>query len=82
MKAYKCDICDKLYTNPTEYAEKTSPVTGTTVGFIPTGMKFTGEDSTKDTANYDVCPDCMAFFRKLIPSIRYYGGTDWINLTR
>lgn len=84
MRAYKCDICDKLYINPTEYAEKTSPVNGVAIGFIPTNMVFTNgmAFSSKDrqlSPEYDICPDCIAFFRKLFPTMRQKGGTDWVK---
>lgn len=78
MKAYKCDICDKLYVNPDEYEERTDPVTGTACGFIPTGLRFTGDDGRQSTQDHDVCPDCIKFFRKLIPTIRKMGDTGWV----
>lgn len=78
MKAYKCDICDKLYTNPTEFMEKTDPVTGSAISFIPSGLIFTGDDGRDKAPDHDVCPDCIAFFRKLIPVMRQKGGTDWV----
>lgn len=78
MKAYKCDVCDKLYVNPIEFMEKTDPVTGVACGFIPTGLVFTGDDGRDKAANHDICPDCIAFFRKLFPIIRYEGGTSWM----
>ena len=77
MKAYKCDICDKLYTNPTDFAERTDPVTGSAIAFIPSGLLFTGNDGFIHTNSRDVCPDCIAFFRKLIPEIRFCGLADW-----
>ena len=80
MKAYKCDVCDKLYTIPTTFVDKTDPVTGSGLSFIPTGLKFTGDDGAKATPNHDVCQDCVSFFRKLIPAIRQHGGTDWIKI--
>lgn len=78
MKAFKCDICDKLYTNPTEYEEKTDPVSGVSTGFIPTTLVFGNEDFAKTTIPHDVCPDCIKFMRKLFPTIRAKGGTDWV----
>lgn len=77
-KAYKCDICEKLYINPVEFEDRTDPVTGVACGFIPTGLMFTGNDGSTRAPDHDVCPECIKFFRKLIPTIRAKGGTDWV----
>lgn len=78
MKAFKCDICDKLYTNPTDYRDKVDPVTGAGCGFITATLAFGDETFDKSTIPHDVCPDCIDFFRKIIPVIREKGGIDWM----
>lgn len=76
MKAYKCDVCGKYYSTPTGYEDKTDPVTGAGIGFLPTGIQFTGEEGTKIAPNHDICQDCMYYFRKIIKEIKAKGGAD------
>lgn len=78
MKAFKCDICDKLYTNPTDYRDRVDPVTGIACGFMPATIVFGDEGYNNRTAAHDICPDCIDFFRRVIPVIREKGGTHWI----